>query len=326
MARIKDVVKGQVVTVKGDITIKPGMTKPEKGEPKPYFNMSINDKSSKMYVMVWNDSPHFETMKSYSDGDFIEAEVKIEKDGSNNNPYITGFLNSIKKIEPLGVRNVVDAKSLKDELIKEWKEMKHPVMAQLVQNVLKREDVKNALYTTPNSEKAEYSFESGTLAHIIRVIRIAKAISMIYDQWEFNVDGYNTKINIDLLKTCAILHDLGTMRAFRFEGNKIVKTKEGELFEDSYLGAKILIEELPKVELLEDERILIEHCVTSSHGKLNFGALNTPRTREADAFQCIERLDTLMGKYEFSDRTSFSGEEFIKMFDKTLFLGIFDGV
>lgn len=326
MARIKDVVKNQVLTVKGDITIKQDMTKPKSGEPKPYFNMSINDKSAKMYIMVWSDSPHFEAMKTYSDGDFVEAEVKVEKDGSNNNQFITGVLNSIKKVEPVGVRNVVDAKSLKDELIKEWKEMKHPIIAQLVKNVLSREDVKNALYTTPNSEKAEYSFEGGTLAHMVRVIRIAKAIATIYDQWEFNIDGYNTKLNIDLLKTCAILHDLGTIKAFRFDGNKVVKTKEGELFEDSYLGSKILNEELPKVELLEDERILLEHCVTSANGKLNFGALNTPRTREADAFQCIERLDTLMGKYEFLDRTAFSGEDFIKLFDKTLFLGTFDEV
>lgn len=326
MTRIKDVVRGQVVSVKGVITIKHGMTKPGAGEPKPYCNLSINDKSERMYIMIWSESPHYENMKNFSDGDFVEAEVKVENDGSNNEPYIRGILNSIKKIEPVGVRNVVDAKSLKDELIKEWKEMKHPIIAQLIKNVLNREDVKNALYLAPNSDKAEYSFESGTLAHIIRGIRLIKVIATVYSQWEFNIDGYNTNLNIDLLKACCILHDLGTLKSYKFEGNKIIRTKEGELFEVSYLGAKIFNDELSKVTLLEDERILLEHAVTSSNGKLNFGALNTPRSREADAFQCIERLDSLMGKYEFLDRTAFSGTEFVKLFDKTLFLGIFNEV
>lgn len=326
MIRIKDVIKNQVATVKGELSIKKSMTKPNSGEPKPYFNISIDDMSEKIYIFVWDDSPLFQTISSYSNGDIVEAEVKVEKDKSEKNQYITGVLNSIKKIDPLSERKIVEVKELKDELVKEWKEMSHPAIATLIQNVLKREDVKSNLYVAPNSERGEYSFRGGTLAHIVRLIRVSKVVATVYNDWELNIDNYHSKLNIDLLKACCILHDLGTIRSFEFQGNKIVKTKEGELFEGSYLGSKILNEELNKVELTEDERILLEHAVTSANGKLNFGALNTPRTREADAFQCIERLDTLMGKYEFLDRTAFSGENFLKLNDKKLFLGTFDEV
>lgn len=325
ITRVSDLKKG-VATIRGSLSYKEEMTKPKNGQPSPFLRASIDDNSNKFYTMIWSSSDMFEKMKEFQNGDYIEAEILVEKEADAKNIYISGSIKSMKKIEPVGIKGVVDVEKLRNELREEVASIENENINKLITNVLSRSDIRGVYFTAPATEKSGYSHEGGVLAHMVRLIRLSKAFANIYNEWENNIDGYKVKLNIDLLKACAILHDIGKLKAYKFNGSKVVKTKEGELFEDSYLGAKILIEELPKVELLEEERLLLEHAVTSSKDKLAFGSLNSARTAEAIAFHNIEKLDGQMANFEYLFRTALSGDEFVKLFDKVLYLGLFEEV
>ena len=70
---------------------------------------------------------------------------------------------------------------------------------------------------------------------------------------------------------------------------------------------------------------MIMHVVTSSRGSKSYGAINTPRTKEANIFHEIERIDSQMGLFEQLERTTVGGN-FVKQFDKTYCLEDYDNL
>lgn len=208
--------------------------------------------------------------------------------------------------------------SLKDELRDAIKSVKAPELRKLINAVFSRDDVKNSFFKVPASKTAGYSFESGLLHHTVRLIRLSKAVSAVFNGWEHKKKPYS--ISDDLLITACILHDIGKGRAIKKERNKYVSTFEGELCQESYLTMKIINEEADKLEIPEDKRIMIEHILSTSRGEISYGALAVPRTREAIMFHLIESLDVKMGNFEHLDNVTVNGD-FAQLFKTNLFLG-----
>ncbi len=320
--KISNLKVGEKVVLIGTIAKKKSTTKTNK----PYINLCLQDNTGRIYSMIWSNSDLYQTIdKDFKDGDYCEVAGTVEKISSGTNAFSSIILTFIEKTEKPGTKNVVDVQGLKDKLREKISEINHPGVKELIINIFKREDVSNKFFTAPATEKSAYSFESALLAHSVRLLYLTDAVALVFNNWTFNRDGFTTKLNIDLLKCCSIVHDIGKITAYQMdESGKVIKTKEGELFQDSYLTAKIIMEEIDKVDLLPNEKMLLEHALTSSKDKLAYGALNVPRTREAIAFHLIERLDGQMANFEFMERASLSSDEFVKLFEKTYFLGEFD--
>lgn len=321
--RICDLKVGEQVTLVGTIAKKKAMTKGN--QPKPYINLTIEDNSGKAYAMIWSNADVFNAVdKDYKDGDYCEVRGVVEKVPGGTNAFFSIVLSFIEKTERPGIKGIVNVDGLKERLREKIGAINHPVMKELTINVFKREDVSSKFFTAPGTEKSAYSYSSGLLTHTVRLLDLVEAIASVFNNWSYNIDGFVAKLNIDLLTVCAIFHDVGKILVYKIdESGKVIKTKEGQLFEDSYLTAKIILEELDKVALLPEEKALIEHALTSSKDKLAYGAINVPRTREAIAFHLIEELDLRMGNFEFMERTALSSDEFVKLFEKTYFLGEF---
>jgi len=313
--KVKDLVQGQKAIVVGKVSKKPGKT--TNGDP--YISFRVTDNSGTTFGNVWNNIPIYPVVNELEESDWVEAEVVCTKTGQ----FINVDYQSVKKIEK-ETEKVVNIESIKKELRQEISEMQDDHLKALVTNVFKRPDVKEPFFKAPASMMSGYSFQGGLASHVVRSIRIAKAVAKVFNEWEQNVDQFQTKLNEDLLKTACILHDVGKVRAFSQKGNKVVKTPEGELFEDSYITLKIVLEELEKVNLPEAQRLLLEHVLGSSKGKQGYGALFLPRSREAVAFHFIDALDVQMSNFEFLDRNAGASDMFVQLFQKTMFLGNYD--
>ena len=109
----------------------------------------------------------------------------------------------------------------------------------------------------------------------------------------------------------SILSDVGVALCYELVDEVPTKTFKGNLNETSYYSAKILLDLLKDSKMTEEKKDCLEHVITSSKGRLSYGALNTPRTKEANVFHYIERIDTLMGNFEYMDKIALS--EFSKL-------------
>lgn len=323
MLKIKDLQKGKRAVIKGNITISNQMTKPKQGESKPYLKVIIDDFSEKLYSSVWDNDKLYKTISEYSDGDYVEVEVYPESDMSNAR-YFSAKILSIKKLEPKGVKNIIDKNILIQELREEYSKIKHGSISELLGNIFKRDDIKDILFKAPASDKFGYSHEYGLLSHMVRLIRLCNSVSDVFNSWSLYADDCGTKLNVDLLKACAILHDIGKVKAYEFVGNKIQKTVEGNLFECEYLGMKIICEELNKVAFDMDDKILIEHAITSQRNRFTDESLNIAKTKEAIAFHYIEKLDMEMANFEYIERINTAHDDFVNLIGKSLYTKKFD--
>lgn len=284
-----------------------------------YTLVRLTDNTGTAFARIWDNLPIKSKVEEIEDGEYVEAEIKCTEYGE----YISVEVVSIEKVER-PIETVVDIEGLKSELREAFKSYKDQNLQKLVTAVFSREDVREKFFTAPASQQSGYSFDAGLLAHVIRSIRLSRAVSQVFASWNHNVDNFVTKLNEDLLVTACILHDIGKVRAFDKKGHRIEKTTEGEMFEDSYLSMKIVLEELDKASIPEEQRVVLEHVLGSSKGKQGFGALFIPRSREAMAFHLIESLDVQMANFEFLERNATAEQTFVQLFQKTMFLGSYD--
>lgn len=279
---------------------------------KPYLKMEFDD-GEKANIMIWDTDVKYEEYKALGEGLLVEAKLEYIK--TNSSGYDEFKLHGYLKKERPSLIDCVEIELLKNELRTIISNIKNEDLKMVAFTLCKDKALLEALFLAPATEKSAYSFKGGLLAHIVRVSKTAIALSEVYNSWNFNKGGFNEELDTDLLVICALLHDVGKVKSYEFNGEMVQKTFEGELLEDSYISSKILGDLLSECNLTKEQRLLIEHAVTSAKGTLSFGALNTPRTKEANVFHSLERIDSMMGNFEYMQRVSLGGE-FHKLHEK----------
>jgi 3'-5' exoribonuclease len=148
------------------------------------------------------------------------------------------------------------------------------------------------LKRAPAAQKLHHAYIGGLLEHTVCLLRLARGVSGLYTK----------DLNRDLLYTTAILHDLGKTLEIS-SGLNMEYTPLGELI--GHVGIVLL-----QINKLMDEdpgafgtlseptdlRLKVLHNVASHHGNLNYGALKTPMTMEAQVFSDLDGLDAHIAK------------------------------
>lgn len=282
----------------------------------PFLKMNFDDGSDKAVVLIWSNDSQFETYKAFTKEGNLLVEAEMEFISTNSNGYDEFKIHGITKKERMSTFDCVEIEELINDFRDIVKNMKDAPLKKLTYTLLHNRELLNKLFEAPATEKSAYSFKGGLLAHIVRVCKCAEALASVYNNWNYNKNNTNEKINVDLLIVCAIFHDIGKIETYYFDNETVKKTFKGELLEDSCVSNQILRDTMAKCELSEEQKVLIEHAVSSSKGTLSFGALNTPRTKEANVFHLLERIDVMMGNFEYMQRISFGENEFQRLFDK----------
>src|SRR5205085_5046851 len=88
----------------------------------------------------------------------------------------------------------------------------------------------------------------------------------------------------DLVLAGAMLHDIGKLEAYRWDG-PFEMTDPGALLGHVMLGMVMLDRRIgaePLPPCTADERLMLQHLIASHHGRLEFGAATPPMTLEAE--------------------------------------------
>ena len=303
-----------------NVEVKEGITQTKK----PYLRIIFSDSSQKQAsINVWDDNPKYEEYKKM-DGSLALASLEFAK--VNGKGYEEYILHDIELKERPSLINCVDIPALTNELTLIFKDNVHDVaLKNILYNLWNDDCLKKKLLNAPASEKTGYSFKGGLLARIVRMCKLAIAISDVYNSWNFNKGGFVANVNKELLIICCTLSEIGKIEALEFDGEEVKKTFKGELLGDAVCGNDIVNKLMENTELVEEQRIFIQHCLISSKGKPTYGALVVPRTKEANVFHNISRLDAVMGNFEFMDRTNLGGD-FMRLFDKQYCLVSYDEI
>lgn len=133
------------------------------------------------------------------------------------------------------------------------------------------------------AKSVHHNYLNGLLYHICRMIANVKNLSSVY------------ALNKDLLMSAAILHDIGKLKELKMdELGSAEYTIEGNLYGHLYLGA-IMVKEACRAcmvnETSQNIQLLI-HMILSHHGKMEYGAVKSPATKEAYVLHILDELDS----------------------------------
>lgn len=127
----------------------------------------------------------------------------------------------------------------------------------------------------PGAKGVHHAYIGGNLVHSYNVAKIAKAIAEQIPE-----------ANVDLCIAGGMLHDVGKLFTYKFNGIVIDRTDDGNLYEHIFMGAEF-IGNFADTVVNTDEYFtmkklqLLRHIILSHHGSLEFGSPVTPQCIEA---------------------------------------------
>jgi 3'-5' exoribonuclease len=124
----------------------------------------------------------------------------------------------------------------------------------------------------PGAVIGHHAVLGGLLKHTVEVAAIARTIAKV------------SGADVELVVAGALLHDIGKLEAYRWEGT-FEQTERGRLLGHVTLGAMLLDRRLAEQSpppCTDLERDILLHLILAHHGRLEFGSPITPMTLEAE--------------------------------------------
>ena len=146
----------------------------------------------------------------------------------------------------------------------------------------------------PAAKVMHHAYLGGLLEHVLGLCGLAKQVAA----------HYQPELDVDLLLTAAILHDVGKLDELCYE-RSIGYTTPGQLLGHIVLEVQTVGKAIDKIDGFPAElKTVVQHLLISHHGQYEFGSPKLPMIREALVFHYLDDLDSKMA----AARAALAGE------------------
>ncbi|MDD5168220.1 MAG: HD domain-containing protein [Syntrophales bacterium] len=253
----------------------------------PYLNLRLKDKTGELDGKVWDNVAELE--KVFKKGDIVYLQSRA-----------VSYKNIIQ-LSVLGARRVDlseidladyfpaaqgDVDEMYNALMDFAQKVKNPPLRKLLDAFFKDEKISALFKRAPAAKGFHHSYIGGLLEHTLSVTRLL----------DHAISHYQG-LNADLILTGGILHDIGKLYEFSYDG-LVDYTNEGRLIGHIVMGVEMVdakiaaIEEFPGNLAMELRHILLSH-----HGVLEFGSPKRPKTLEALIVHQMDDLDAKVNAF-----------------------------
>jgi 3'-5' exoribonuclease len=241
---------------------------------KPYIDLELADRSGAVKAKIWSDD--LASCDVVGDGDVVSLNGTVEDFQGALQIKITNLTKTEKfDLTDLQQRSKFDIEEMYRDVQNTISGIKNPHIKNLLDNVFSDEELKNRFLYGPGAYKIHHNYIGGLLEHTWEMLKMAEPLKKQYP-----------KLNIDLLNSGIILHDIG--KAYEFDQKTtVVFRNEGKLLGHVFLGAEIVKAHAPK-DMPEDLLDEILHIVLAHLGEKEYGASVVPKTAEAMAVFVID--------------------------------------
>ncbi len=138
----------------------------------------------------------------------------------------------------------------------------------------------------PGELRSHHAYLGGLLEHTVSVATLCQHLLV-----------QHPRLNGDLLLTAALLHDIGKVEEFSWQG-RLEFTGEGMLWGHVLISQRMIEERVADLGGLPREKELrLLHAVISHHGEPEWGAPRRPQSAEALALHHLDNLDAKLKGY-----------------------------
>lgn len=265
----------------------------QKKDGNNFLNISISDKTGTVKGVVWNNVDKL--IENVSTGDLVHINGNVSE-------YKGGLQVVVKKMEPCQTESVDfsaflpctdhDVDNMYNRLLQIIDSIKTVYYKKLLELFFHDEKFAALFKTAPAAKKMHHAYLGGLLEHSLSVAILSTKIA-----------GHYNGIDMDLLITGAILHDIGKVKEFKYK-TSIDYSDEGRLLNHIVIGVEMVTARVGQVDDFPEEKaLLLKHLIISHHGIREFGSPEPPKTIEAVMLNYIDEIDSkVIGIREFMSK------------------------
>jgi 3'-5' exoribonuclease len=256
----------------------------QKRTGEPYLSLVLGDRSGDIDAKMWDNVA--EVLDSFDRDDFVRVKGLMQV--YQNRPQFT--IHKMVRVEEREV-DFADyfpcSERSPEEMFAELREIvasiSTPHLRALLTAFMDDESIALPYRTAPAAKTVHHAFLGGLIEHVLSLCRLAKFTAAHYRD-----------IDLDLLLTGVILHDVGKVRELTYE-RSFGYSNEGQLLGHIVIALRMIDEKLAQVPgFPEETRALLAHMIISHHGELEFGSPRVPLFPEALLLHHLDNMDSKM--------------------------------
>jgi 3'-5' exoribonuclease len=281
---------------------------------KSYLRLDLGDRSGTIEAVMWDQ---FEaSAKDIGRGDVVKVNARVESYRSK----LQLTLQQLRLAKPEEVELADYFPHTKEDVGKLWAQLleyansiENPWLKNLVNGIIGDPATAARYKRAPAAKVMHHAYLGGLLEHVIGLCGLAKQAAAHYPE-----------LNVDLLLTVAILHDVGKLDELCYD-RAIGYTTEGQLLGHIVMEVETVSKAMDAIEgFPANLKTVIQHLLISHHGQYEFGSPKLPMIREAMVFHYLDDMDSKMaavraalatdsGDDEWSAYSAALGRKFLKL-------------
>ncbi len=256
----------------------------QKKSGEPFLSLMLGDRTGDVDAKMWDNVS--EVVETFERDHFVR--VKGVAQVYQNRLQLT--IHKLAKIEDSEVDPADYFPASKRDPAEMFAELQaiiagftNPHLKALLEAVFGDPDIARRFRTAPAAKAIHHAFLGGLIEHVLSMCHLCRVTAAHYK----NVD-------LDLLLTGAILHDVGKIAELNYE-RSFGYSSDGQMLGHIVIGLRIVADKLRHVpEFPARLRTLVEHMIVSHHGELEYGSPKVPLFLEALLLHHLDNLDSKM--------------------------------
>ena len=253
-------------------------------EGKSYLRLELGDRSGTIEARMWD---LFETIaKDINRDDFVKVQARVEI--FRNKPQLA--LQQVRRAKPEEIDLVdflphtkEDVDKLYERLVEFAQSIGNSWLKTLVTGIVTDPKIAPRYKRAPAAKVMHHAFIGGLLEHVVGLCALAQLLATHY-----------AELDVDLLLTAAMLHDVGKLDELCYE-RAIGYTTEGQLLGHIVMELETVSRAIDGISGFPAPlKTVVQHMLISHHGQYEFGSPKLPMIREAMVFHYMDDLDSKM--------------------------------
>jgi 3'-5' exoribonuclease len=251
-------------------------------EGKSYLRLELGDRSGTIEARMWD---LFESIaKDIHRDDFVKVQARVEI--YRNKPQLS--LQQVRRAKPEEIDLVdflphtkEDVEELYLRLLGYAQSLRNPWLKVLVAGIISDPKIAPRYKRAPAAKVMHHAYIGGLLEHVVGLCGLAQQIAAHYPE-----------LDVDLLLTAAILHDVGKLDELCYD-RAIAYTTEGQLLGHIVMEIETVAKAIDAIPGFPGPlKTVVQHMLISHHGQYDFGSPKLPMIREALVFHYMDDMDS----------------------------------
>lgn len=277
IANIADIKDGEMID---DVFLVKNRTALSRKDGRPYLMLKIADRTGVIDCKVWENVE--EVIGKFSVEDFVRIKGVVSS-------YQGTREINIKNIEKVNDDKVdfrdflavsdYDADKMGEELYSVINGITNPFLKKLLILFYEDKNFIDLFKIAPAAKDIHHAFLSGLLEHSLEIVRLCIDVKQHYKE-----------VDIDLLISGAILHDIGKIKELKYT-RSLDYTDEGRLIGHIVMGVEMINEKIRMIEGFPPVLAMqLRHLILSHQGTYEWGSPKMPQTLEAIILHYLDDL------------------------------------